>query len=113
MRGLPPAPHRDSRRALLSTESSLGTPAPSRSRPRAAAQALDADAVAANVFRPAPPGDPLSLNDLDIARSVPLRPLTEIARVMGLQQDDLLPYGLTKAKVKLDQLAQPPTRKQG
>jgi formate--tetrahydrofolate ligase len=55
----------------------------------------------------------VSLNDLDIARSVPLRPLAEIARVMGLQPDDLLPYGLTKAKVKLDLLAEPPTRKQG
>ena len=55
----------------------------------------------------------MSLNDLDIARSVPLRPLSEIARVMGLQQEDLLPYGHTKAKVKLDLLAQPPTRKPG
>ena len=55
----------------------------------------------------------MSLNDLDIARSVPLRPLTEIARVMGLQPDDLLHYGTAKAKVKLDLLAQPPTRKPG
>jgi formate--tetrahydrofolate ligase len=56
---------------------------------------------------------PMSKNDLEIARSVPLRPLTEVARVMGLGVDDLEPYGNTKAKVKLDLLNQEPVRKQG
>jgi formate--tetrahydrofolate ligase len=56
---------------------------------------------------------PMSKNDLEIARSVPLRPLTEVARVMGLGVDDLEPYGNTKAKVKLDLLNQEPARKQG
>ncbi|MBL9079523.1 MAG: formate--tetrahydrofolate ligase [Planctomycetes bacterium] len=55
----------------------------------------------------------MSLNDLNIARSIPLRPLTEVARVMGLTADDLEPYGHSKAKVKLDLLRQPATRKPG
>jgi len=49
----------------------------------------------------------MSLNDLEIARSIPLRPLTEVARVMGLTPDDLEPYGNTKAKIKLDRLDEP------
>jgi formate--tetrahydrofolate ligase len=53
----------------------------------------------------------MSLNDLAIARSIPLRPLSEVARIMGLHADDLEPYGNTKAKVKLDLLQQPSTRK--
>ena len=55
----------------------------------------------------------MSKNDLDIARSIPLRPLTEVARVLGLTPDDLEPYGNAKAKVKLDLLKQPATRKPG
>ena len=47
----------------------------------------------------------MSLNDLEIARSIPLRPLSEVARVMGLRDEDLEPYGHSKAKVKLDMLA--------
>ena len=54
---------------------------------------------------------PMSLNDLAIARSIPLRPLAEVARIMGLGPDDLEPYGHTKAKVKLDLLKQPSSRK--
>ena len=53
----------------------------------------------------------MSLNDLAIARSIPLRPLSEVARIMGLGPDDLEPYGNTKAKVKLDLLKQPSTKK--
>jgi formate--tetrahydrofolate ligase len=55
----------------------------------------------------------MSLNDLEIARSIPLRPLSEIARMMGLGAEDLEPYGHTKAKIRLDLLQQPPTRKPG
>ncbi|MEC7723880.1 MAG: formate--tetrahydrofolate ligase, partial [Planctomycetota bacterium] len=54
----------------------------------------------------------MSLNDLEIARSIPLRPLSEVARVMGLTDDDLEPYGHSKAKVKLDRLKEP-AQKQG
>ncbi|MBM3975198.1 MAG: formate--tetrahydrofolate ligase [Planctomycetes bacterium] len=53
----------------------------------------------------------MSLNDLTIARSIPLRPLSEVARIMGLGADDLEMYGNAKAKVKLDLLKQPSTRK--
>jgi formate--tetrahydrofolate ligase len=55
----------------------------------------------------------MSLNDLSIARSIPLRPLSEVARVMGLGPDELEPYGHTKAKVRLDMLRQPATKKLG
>ncbi len=55
----------------------------------------------------------MSKNDLEIARSVPLRPLGEVARIMGLTADDLEPYGNTKAKVRLDLLQQPAARKPG
>lgn len=55
----------------------------------------------------------MSLNDLEISRSVPLRPLTEVARVLGLAPEDLEPYGATKAKVKLDMLKRPATRAPG
>lgn len=57
------------------------------------------------------PAPLMSLNDLAIARSIPLRPLSEVARIMGLGPDDLEPYGNTKAKVKLDLLKQPATKK--
>jgi formate--tetrahydrofolate ligase len=53
----------------------------------------------------------MSLNDLAIARSIPLRPLSEVAKIMGLGPDELEPYGNTKAKVKLDLLKQPATKK--
>jgi len=53
----------------------------------------------------------MSLNDLAIARSIPLRPLSEVARIMGLGAEDLEPYGHTKAKVRLDLLKQPSTKK--
>ncbi|GAB4162621.1 MAG: formate--tetrahydrofolate ligase [Planctomycetota bacterium] len=55
----------------------------------------------------------MSLNDLEISRSVPLRPLEEVARIMGLTPGDLEPYGSTKAKVKLDLLRKPADRKPG
>ncbi len=55
----------------------------------------------------------MSLNDLAIARSIPLRPLSEVARVLGLGADDLEPYGTSKAKVRLDLLKQAPTRQPG
>lgn len=44
------------------------------------------------------------MNDLEISRSIPLRPLEEVARLMGLGTDDLEFYGRSKAKVRLDVL---------
>jgi len=55
----------------------------------------------------------MSKNDLEIARSIPLRPLSEVAATIGLGGDDLVPYGHTKAKLKLDLLQRPADRKPG
>lgn len=41
-------------------------------------------------------------SDLEIAQAAALRPITEIARTLGLNEDDLEPYGKYKAKVHLD-----------
>ncbi len=43
--------------------------------------------------------------DLEISRGAQLQPITEIAAQMGLDPDDLEPYGTYKAKVKLSALA--------
>ena len=40
--------------------------------------------------------------DLTIARAAKPRPIREIAQELGLHEDELLPYGLTKAKVRVD-----------
>ena len=40
-------------------------------------------------------------SDLEIARSVKPRPIHEIARELGLRDDEIEPYGWTKAKVSL------------
>ncbi len=41
-------------------------------------------------------------SDLDIARGVTPRPITEIAAGLGLRDDEVEPYGRTKAKVTLE-----------
>ena len=41
-------------------------------------------------------------SDLEIARSVTPRPITEVARELGLRDDEIELYGPTKAKVSLD-----------
>ncbi|MEO0479832.1 MAG: formate--tetrahydrofolate ligase [Planctomycetota bacterium] len=50
------------------------------------------------------------MNDLEIARSVPLRPLEDAARVLGLGQEDLEYHGDTMAKVRLDIVDREPVR---
>ncbi len=45
-----------------------------------------------------------ALTDLDIARSVTPRPITDIAAELGLRPDEIEPYGATKAKVTLEGL---------
>ncbi len=50
------------------------------------------------------------MNDLEIARSVPLRPLVDVARRIGLREEDLEPYGRAKAKVRLDVATREPIR---
>ncbi|HVR33444.1 MAG TPA: formate--tetrahydrofolate ligase [Acidimicrobiia bacterium] len=43
-------------------------------------------------------------SDIDIARQASLVPINEIAARIGLTEDELIPYGRTKAKVHLDSL---------
>ncbi len=37
--------------------------------------------------------------DIEIARSAEIRPITEIAAALGVHDDDLEPYGRSKAKI--------------
>jgi len=49
-------------------------------------------------------------SDIAIAQAAKLRPITDVARALGLTPDDLIPYGHTKAKVRLAALAGKPRR---
>jgi len=49
-------------------------------------------------------------SDVEIARSVSLRPITEVAATLGLAADDLQPYGRDVAKVDLSVLDRPRRR---
>jgi len=49
-------------------------------------------------------------SDIAIAQAAKLRPITEVASTLGLGSDDLIPYGHTKAKVRLDAVAGKPRR---
>jgi formate--tetrahydrofolate ligase len=42
-----------------------------------------------------------SLSDLEIARSVTPRPIVDVARDLGLREDEIEPYGSVKAKITL------------
>ncbi|MDX9956376.1 MAG: formate--tetrahydrofolate ligase, partial [Anaerolineae bacterium] len=53
-------------------------------------------------------------SDLEIAQAAVLKPIVEIARSVGLEEDDLELYGKLKAKVHLDvreRLAERPNAK--
>ncbi len=52
-------------------------------------------------------------SDLDIAQAATLKPITEIAANLGLDQDDLILYGYDKAKVHLDVLKKVQGRPRG
>jgi formyltetrahydrofolate synthetase len=52
-------------------------------------------------------------SDLEIARAANVRPIIEIAERVGIGQDDLIPYGYTKAKVHLDVLPKLKSRPMG
>jgi formate--tetrahydrofolate ligase len=47
---------------------------------------------------------PFHSEALSIAQAATLKPITEVASMMGLQPDELEPYGSTKAKIKLEVL---------
>jgi formate--tetrahydrofolate ligase len=51
-------------------------------------------------------------SDIAIAQAAKLRPITDVATALGLTPDDLIPYGHTKAKVRLGALAGKPRRAQ-
>jgi len=44
------------------------------------------------------------LSDIEISRAAKLKPITEIAEKLGINADDVIPYGRTKAKVPLQYL---------
>jgi formate--tetrahydrofolate ligase len=44
---------------------------------------------------------PAPMSDLDIARSVTPRPIIDVARELGLRDDEIEPYGSVKAKITL------------
>ncbi|MCC7299013.1 MAG: formate--tetrahydrofolate ligase, partial [Bacteroidia bacterium] len=44
------------------------------------------------------------LTDIEISRNATLKPIAEIGNNLGIQTDDLIPYGRTKAKVPLTYL---------
>ena len=50
------------------------------------------------------------LTDIEIAQAASLRPIAEVAAVVGVPEAAREPYGKTKAKVHLDWLAQQPIR---
>lgn len=43
-------------------------------------------------------------SDLDIARTAKLKPITDLAREAGLNEDEVIPFGASKAKIHLDAL---------
>ncbi|MDP9145953.1 MAG: formate--tetrahydrofolate ligase [Actinomycetota bacterium] len=43
-------------------------------------------------------------SDLEVARTAKLKPITELAQELGLEVDEIIPYGATKAKIHLDAL---------
>jgi len=44
----------------------------------------------------------MTMSDLDIARSVTPRPIIDVARDLGLRDDEIEPYGFTKGKIRLE-----------
>jgi len=49
------------------------------------------------------PNPPIA-SDLDIARTAKLKPIADLAREAGLHEDEVIPFGVSKAKIHLDAL---------
>ncbi len=47
---------------------------------------------------------PPMASDLEIARTAKLKPITDVARELGLEDGEVIPFGATKAKIHLDAL---------
>ncbi|MGA8039859.1 MAG: formate--tetrahydrofolate ligase, partial [Acidimicrobiia bacterium] len=43
-------------------------------------------------------------SDLEIARTAKLKPIFDLAEELGLEPDEVIPYGATKAKIHLNAL---------
>ncbi|MFT6914573.1 MAG: formate--tetrahydrofolate ligase [Motiliproteus sp.] len=56
---------------------------------------------------------PQPLTDIEIARAAEQRPITEVAATLGINADELLPYGWDKAKLELDLLKRVEDRADG
>ena len=52
-------------------------------------------------------------SDIEIARAAKLVPITDVAARIGLESDELIPFGYTKAKVHLDTLRRISSRPRG
>jgi formyltetrahydrofolate synthetase len=52
---------------------------------------------------PLSPGQPFP-SDLEIAYAAKLKPIMEVATELGLENSEVIPYGITKAKIHLDTL---------
>ena len=52
-------------------------------------------------------------SDIEIARAAKLAPISDVASRIGLESDELIPYGTTKAKVHLDTLRRISSRPRG
>ena len=55
----------------------------------------------------------MGVRDLEIARSVTLKPIQAIGETLGLAADDLEPYGRLKAKVRWEAVARLANRPDG
>ena len=52
-------------------------------------------------------------SDIEIARAAKLTPILELAERIGLVEEELIPFGRTKAKVHLDALKRIASRPRG
>ncbi len=52
-------------------------------------------------------------SDIEIAREAKMKPIMQIGKILGIPEDDLIPYGHTKAKVHLDYIDKLSSKKDG
>jgi formate--tetrahydrofolate ligase len=52
-------------------------------------------------------------SDIEIAREAKMKPIMEIGKTLGIPENDLIPYGHTKAKVHLDYINRLASKKDG
>ena len=53
------------------------------------------------------------LTDIEIAQSAKLKPISEIAKSVGIDEDYLIPYGKYKAKIDLEFMKKVENKKDG